>query len=88
MLREGLKTSKHSGVMALFQRNFIKTEKVRVDMGKFYARMFEFRHKGDYGDFIKFEEAKVKEWIDNAQLFMKEVELLFSQESEILEPEK
>lgn len=46
-------------------------------MGKFYSRMYEFRHKGDYGDFIKFEEEKVNEWIDKAELFIKEIERLF-----------
>ncbi len=82
LLREGLSTSKHSGVMAIFQKEFIKTGKVNIDMGKFYTRMFEFRHKGDYGDFTKFEEDKVKEWIDKAELFIKEIEGLFTTESE------
>jgi uncharacterized protein (UPF0332 family) len=74
---EGLTSKKHSGVLAVFQRSFIKTNRVTLDMGKFYSRMFEFRHKGDYGDFIQFEEEKVKEWIDKAELFIKEIERLF-----------
>ncbi len=80
--REDFSTSKHSGVMALFQKEFIKTGRVSIDMGKFYARMFEFRHKGDYGDFAKFEEDKVKEWIDKAGLFINEIEGLFANEPE------
>jgi uncharacterized protein (UPF0332 family) len=44
LLRNGLSSSKHSGVMALFQRHFIKTEVISVELGKFYSRMFEFRH--------------------------------------------
>lgn len=52
--KEKFSVSKHSDVMALFQMHFIKTKKVSLKMGKFYSRMFEFRHKGDYTDFIKF----------------------------------
>ena len=77
LLGEGLKTSKHTGVMGLFQRHFIKTKRVNLDMGKFYSRMFEFRQKGDYGDFVKFEEEKIKEWLDTANLFIEEIEGLF-----------
>lgn len=77
LLKEGLRSSKHSGVMAFFQKDFIKTGRVSLDMGKFYSRMYEFRHKGDYGEFINFEEEKVREWIDKAGSFIKEIENLF-----------
>lgn len=77
LLKEGLKSSKHSGVMALFQKNFIKTKRISLEMGKFYSRMFEFRQKGDYGDFADFEEGKIKEWLNTAKVFIKEVEKLF-----------
>ncbi len=63
--------------MGLFQKHFVKTGKISIDMGKFYARVYEFRHKGDYADFYEFEEEKVKEWLDMAEVFHKELAKLF-----------
>jgi uncharacterized protein (UPF0332 family) len=36
--------------------------------------MFEFRQKSDYSDFVTFEEAKVSEWLAQAEQFMAAVE--------------
>lgn len=74
LLTDGLSSAKHSGIMSLFQRNYIKTKIISVDFGKFYSRMFEFRHKGDYGDFVSFEDQKVNEWLDRASEFLFEIE--------------
>ena len=43
-------------------------------MGKFFSRMFEFRQKGDYGDFVEFEKEKVKEWLEMADIFIEEID--------------
>lgn len=69
-----LSSSKHSGVMALFNEHFVKTKKVNIESGKFYSRMFEFRQKSDYSDFVQFEEEKVKEWLEKSELFIEEIE--------------
>jgi len=36
--------------------------------------MFDFRQKGDYGDFIAFEEVSVGEWLSRTERFIDEVE--------------
>lgn len=38
--------------------------KKAVELGRFYSRMYDFRQKGDYGDFVEFEKEKVEEWLD------------------------
>lgn len=58
LLTKDLSSPKHTGIRALFNEHFVKTKKVSVDNGKFYSRMFDFRQKGDYGDFVKFEEKR------------------------------
>lgn len=70
LLTKGLSSAKHSGVRALFNEHFVKTGKVDVEMGRFYARMFDFRQKSDYGDFVVFEKEKVKEWLAKAEQFL------------------
>jgi len=76
LLTKGLSSPKHSGVKSLFNREFVKTGKVSIESGKLFARMFDFRQKGDYEDLVSFEEDKVKKWLDDAKLFIKELESL------------
>ena len=47
-------TSKHSGAIALFDREFVKTGAFPKEMSKALHRAFELRQKGDY-----MEEAEV-----------------------------
>lgn len=49
-LRE-VDSSRHSGVISLFQRHFVKTRLVSIDKAKAFSRAFEKRQKSDYGDF-------------------------------------
>ncbi len=46
----GEETSKHSGVMALFDRHFIKTGVLPKEMGKFLHTAFDIRQTADYED--------------------------------------
>jgi uncharacterized protein (UPF0332 family) len=49
-LRE-LDSSRHSGVISLFQKNFVKAGLVTTENAKALPRAFEKRQKSDYGDF-------------------------------------
>lgn len=80
LLTKELSSTKHGGVMSLFNEHFVKTGKVPVASGRFYSRMFEFRQKGDYSDFVTFEEIKVKEWLVQAEQFMDEIEAAIDRE--------
>lgn len=50
LFSEGHSSSKHSGIMSLFDRLWIKPKRLPSNMGIFYHRMFEYRQKGDYED--------------------------------------
>jgi uncharacterized protein (UPF0332 family) len=49
-LRE-LDSSRHSGVISLFQKHFVKPGLIATDKAKALPRAFEKRQKSDYGDF-------------------------------------
>lgn len=53
-------SSKHSGVIALFQKHFVATGRISTDRAKALPRSFEKRQKTDYGDFatVTSEEAQ------------------------------
>jgi uncharacterized protein (UPF0332 family) len=56
----GIETKTHSGVKTQFLLHFVKTDKIEMHLGKLYADLFDWRQKGDYGDFFDFEEADVQ----------------------------
>lgn len=73
LLSKDLSSSKHSGVMALFNKHFVKTGIVSVEMGKFYSRLFEGRMESDYGDWVELETEITSEDFDLAQSFIDKI---------------
>ena len=55
LTRNGLSSSKHTGVKGLFNQHFVKTGQVSRENGKLYNQLFEDRQEGDYVDFVLFE---------------------------------
>jgi uncharacterized protein (UPF0332 family) len=70
LLCEGHSSSKHGGIVALFDRQWVKTGRVPVTMGRFYRHLFDFRQRGDCVDLVKFEAADVAEWHREAKGFV------------------
>ena len=48
-----LDSAKHSGVIALFNRHFVKTQVVASDVARVLVRSFEKRLQSDYADFAR-----------------------------------
>ena len=67
---QDLASAKHSGVRALFNERFVKTGVVPVEQGRLFARMYDFRQKSDYGDFVLIQPEKVAEWFEQAVAFI------------------
>ena len=80
LMTADLSSAKHTGVRALFNEHFVKAGKVPVELGRFYTRIYDFRQKGDYGDFVEFEKEKVKEWLDQASMFIDEMDRITENE--------
>ncbi|MCJ7436034.1 MAG: HEPN domain-containing protein [Anaerolineales bacterium] len=70
----GEETSKHSGVMALFDRHFIKTGVLPKEMGKFLHTAFDVRQTGDYEDKPEISQAMAEQILEFAVKFVKSVE--------------
>jgi uncharacterized protein (UPF0332 family) len=76
LLSKNFSSSKHSGVRALLNKEFINKGLLDKEMGKFYSKIFEERQEGDYKDFVKFNAEDVKKWLSNAENFIDEIEKL------------
>lgn len=74
ILTRGLSSSKHSGVRRLFNKEFVKPKIVSEKHGDFYNKMFEFRQRADYEDFVEFNKEQIKRWLDMAKDFINSVE--------------
>jgi len=79
LLTKGFSSSKHSGVRSLFNKEFIKTGVIAEEYGDFYNRVFGFRQRADYEDFVEFEHEKVKSWFDSAKEFIDSVEKVINE---------
>lgn len=80
LLTRDLSSAKHGGVMSFFNEHFVKKGIVGIDSGRYYSRMFEFRQKSDYSDFVTFEGPKLREWIVRAGQFIAEIEAVIERE--------
>jgi uncharacterized protein (UPF0332 family) len=78
LLQRNLLTSKHTQVRSLLNRHFVRPGLMAPELGSLYNRLFDNRHEGDYADFIEFQEAQVRPWIDQARDFVAHVERLLA----------
>ena len=70
ILTKNLSSSKHSGVIGLFNKNFVRTGDIPKEMGKFYSRMFDNRLESDYGELIEIDPDGIKQDIAAAAEFI------------------
>lgn len=67
---EGVDFSKHSGVMAYFQKNYVKSGIFGKEYSKILTEAFEVRSESDYDDYYMISKEEVEEQIQNAQFFL------------------
>lgn len=59
LVKYEIEAKTHAGVKTYFFLHFVKTGKIDVNQGKLFADLFDWRQKGDYGDFFDFTEEEV-----------------------------
>jgi hypothetical protein len=74
-----LGTSKHSGAIALFDREFVKTGVFPKELSKALHRAFELRQKGDYMEEAEITAADVEELRPLAGEFVDKAEAVIQQ---------
>jgi len=67
---ESLDSSRHSGVIALFQEHFVKTGLISTEVARALPRAFEKRQTSDYGDFSEPTSEEVLSLRDQVQAFV------------------
>ena len=64
---DGFDSSKHSGVIAYFNKNYVKNKIFEKDISKKIEKAFRLREKADYQDFFVISKAQVEEQIQKAE---------------------
>jgi uncharacterized protein (UPF0332 family) len=67
---KGLGTSKHSGVLSLFNRYFIKTGQFPLEDGRHLREAFELRQGSDYREFVQITREQAEDTIAKAEAFL------------------
>ena len=78
LIKDGLSSSKHSGVRSLFNRHYVKVGKVGKKTARIYNDLFERRQESDYMDFISFEQSQIEPWFSQAEAFVKHIETIIN----------
>lgn len=67
-------SSKHRGVIALFDENFIKPNILPKELGRMLHRAFDMRQVGDYRDLLVFTREQAMKVFESAVEFVKAIE--------------
>lgn len=77
---KGLDSSKHTGIIALFNQHFVKTGVVKREMSKLLTGAKIVRERSDYADFVIISKEEALEQINSAKEFVKEIEKVLKNE--------
>ena len=79
LLKENIDTNKHSGVIALVHRHFVKTGKLDKEQGKNLNWLFELRGVGDYGVSVHVASGEAYRAVSVAEKFLNSANQLLEQ---------
>lgn len=75
-----LKTSKHSGVITLFDKEFVHTGKIEADYSKILHKLFSARQESDYRELITLTKEEASDHLKLAKGFLARIKNFILQE--------
>ena len=70
MIYESYTSSKHSGVLAYFNKRFVKGGIFSESLGRVLNKAFELRQRGDYREYFELSKDQVEPLLDEAEQFV------------------
>ena len=71
---DGFDSKKHSGIIAEFRKNYLKTGILPKELSPMIDGLVEARQGSDYDDFYIISKEEVEEQLENSKKFILEVE--------------
>jgi uncharacterized protein (UPF0332 family) len=81
LVRDGLSSSRHTGIRSLFNQHYVRTGVVPRDLARLYNDLFERRQESDYADFVRFQAGQVRPWIPQTEAFIAHMTSLLNPEN-------
>jgi uncharacterized protein (UPF0332 family) len=78
LVKNGIETTTHDGVRNQLGLRFVKPGFADKKIGQLYSKLFDYRLKGDYGDFFDFDESLVSPLISEVQNYLDTIKELIS----------
>jgi hypothetical protein len=72
-IRKKIITSKHSGAIAVFNREFVKNKIFDKEFSRWLQEAFDLRQRADYREMFTVTAERAKSILDNARFFVKEI---------------
>jgi len=69
----GLGSSKHSGMISLFDREFVKPGELPKELSRSLHLAFERRQQADYGELVELDEAGAARVLVEAEIFVQRI---------------
>ena len=76
LLKEGRSFKKHTGVKAALHKHLIKEGILEPEWGKFYNKIFDSRHEGDYQPLRVFDVEELKLYLEQCGDFIERMEAI------------
>ena len=74
LAKGGISTSKHSGAISMFNREFVKTGVFSRDLSRWLHNLFELRQDADYGDLFEASTKQADQALEQARAFVARVQ--------------
>jgi len=75
-----LDSSKHSGVISLFNQHFVKTNIIDPSIGRLLRKAQYSRERSDYGDYFTVTKVEAQNQINNAEKLFAEIKRVLTLE--------
>ena len=79
LIKNGLSSHTHDGLITSFGLHFVKTGKVDRKLGAFFSRIEQLRKKGDYNCFYSISEEEIATMIEPAKELILRIEELIAE---------
>jgi uncharacterized protein (UPF0332 family) len=80
LLQNDIQTKTHAGARKIFGLHFVDKDIIPGETGRFYTKLFDLRHDGDYQDYIDYDLEEVLILIKPAEDLMNQIQaILFKQ---------
>jgi uncharacterized protein (UPF0332 family) len=73
LAQKGLRTSKHTGSISLFDTEFVKKNLYDRQFSKWLHELFDLRQGADYGDMMIITEEQANQSLQHAQTFVHQI---------------